>query len=346
MNKSQMVLAAIGGTVVVGALVLGYFIWDASSVKAENASALEDSLAAASGVMKKLPIPPQAKELEVFKAGCKAYDEWRADAEKLAARGDLVFEKVSPAELKTAIVGEARKLADRPGYFQGKLVHADFHFGFKDYITGGALPPDDAAELKRLQREWNDVATVLKTIAECGGADVAIADVKMGKAKAVAVEEEQPQAKKRKARKSSKKAKTPEEDEAAEQGPAVTSFTVDFLCRPSALVKALNAFATGTRFVVIDNCSFSRERDEIAEKLGGDAKKSEQAGSSRRRRRGAAQQAEQQEKSEDAKSGVVTDPSVAPLLKVSMAVSVYDFGSLEKEQTDASEDEKKSEEEK
>jgi len=337
MNKSQMILAAIGGTVVLGALVLGYFIWDASSVKAERAETLEDNVSAAGNLMKKLPMKPVKSELSVYEKNGAAYGEWRAEAEKIASRGDLVFEKTTPAVLKTSIVGEARKIADLPGCFNGKFVKPDFHFGFKDYITGGALPPDDAVQLKRLQREWNDVSTVLKTIAECGGADAGVVDVRMGAMKQVKVEgegEDEAKAKKGKAKKQAKKKVKVKgegegggEGEEGAEGPAVTSFTVEFMVRPSGLVKAVNAFATGTRFVVVENCTFAREKDDLAEALGGDAKKTEQSGSSRRRRR---QQAQEEQKQE-AKGGMVTDPATASLLKVSMAVSVYDFGSLEED---------------
>jgi len=348
MNKSQIILSAIGGTVVLGALVLGYLIWDAASAKAEKSESLEDSLNMAAGVMKKLPVKPEKKELAVYKDNCEAYANWREEAEKVAARGDLVFEKTTPAVLKTAIVADARKLADLPGCFDGKLVKQDFHFGFKDYITGGALPPDNEVGLKRLQREWNDVSSVLRTIAECGGASAGIVDVRMGKAQqaAAAAEEEQPSNKKRKAKKSNKaKAKAEPQGEGADEGtgPAVTSFTVDFIVRPAGFVKAVNAFATESRFTVVENCTFVREKDDLAEALGGDAKKAEQQAVSNRRRR---RQQAQEEKKEGGASGMVTDPATASPLKVTMAFSVYDFRSLEQEQAESADKEKQAEDEK
>jgi len=337
MNKSQIILAAIGGTAVVGALALGYFIWDASSAKDARVEALEGGVTSAKNIIKKLPVKPEKASLAVYKDNCKAYDDWRADAEKIAAQGDLVYENTTPAVFKTTIVAEARKIGEMPGCFDGKLVKPDFHFGFKDYITGGALPPGDAASLKRLQREWDDVSSVLRTIAECGGVSAGIEDVKMGKAKVAAVEaEEQPTANKKRKNKKAKKVAAEEEVEAA-QGPAITSFTVEFKTRPSGLVKALNAFATGSRFVVVDSCTFVRERDELAEALGGDAKSAEQtSGRSRRGRK----QKEAAEQKEEVKSGFVTDPAHASPLKVTMAFSVYDFGTLEKAQAEAATEEK------
>jgi len=328
MNKSQIILAAIGGTVVVGALVLGYLIWDAYAVKAERAESLDDCRTAAAGVMRKLPFKAEKAELAVFDDSCRAYGDWCAKAETLASAGDLVFETTTPAVFKTAIVAEAHRIADLPGCFDGKLVRPDFHFGFKDYILGGALPPDNPADLKRLQREWNDVSSVLKTLASCGAPDVGIVDVKMGAAKPAAAAEEEPQPKKKgKARKAKAKAQTDEDAEPG-QGPAVTAFTVEFMARPSALVKAVNAFATGARFVVVEDYSFVRERDALAEALGGDAAKGEQQAAASGRRRRRSQQVE--EKKVEVKSGLVTDPATAPLLKVSMRFSVYDFGSLER----------------
>jgi len=337
MNKSQMILAAIGGVVVVGALALGYLIWDASSAKSESAEALEGSRAAAASVMRKLPLKPEKKELEIYRNSCKDYADWRAKAEGLASAGDLVFEATTPAVFKTTIVAEARKIADLPGCFDGKLVKPDFHFGFKDYIVGGALPPDDPAGLRRLQREWNDVSSVLRTLASCGAPSVGIVDVKMGARKQAKADEDSEEAQPKKKGKKGKKAKARAEDEPVAEGPAVTAFTVEFLARPAALVKAINAFATGPRFVVVEDCTFARERDALAETLGGDAQKSEQQAASSGRRRRRAQQVE--ERKEEVRSGLVTDPAAAPLLKVSMGFSVYDFGSLERAQAEAKSEE-------
>jgi len=338
-------LAAIGGVAVTGALVLGYFIWDASSVKAEKAESLDADVASACSLVKKLSVKPEKAALSAYENNAAAYDGWRTEAEKIASRGDTVFEKTTPAAFKTAIVDEARRFAEKNGCIDGKIVKADFNFGFKDYITGGVLPPDNAAELKRLQREWFDVMTVLKTIASCGGNDVGITEVTMGKAKA-AVEPEEPKKNAKKAKKNAKKAKkVDEQKEGAET--TITSFTVAYQVRPSALVKTINALSTGERFIVVEDCTFVREKDEVAEKLGGDPKKAEataRVGSRRRRLQQQQAAAAQAEKPSAAQAVMVTDPANAPLLNVKMAVSVYDFGTLEKAQAEAAKETKQAEE--
>jgi len=322
MNRTQIILAAIGGTAVVGALVLGYLIWDAAGTRSERAEALDAALSSAKGILKKLPVKAESKELEVYRENAAAYGDWRGEAERLVARGDLVFESTTPAVFKTTIVHEARQLSSMPGCEGGKLVKPDFPFGFRDYTVGGALPPDNPADLKRLQREWNDVSSVIRTLAECGGTRIAIDDVRMGKAKAAEAEEPAPAAKSGKKNRNKAKAKNqakaqPKAKESAKAGeatgPAITAFTVDFRTTPAALAQAINAFATGSRFVVVDSCTFVRERDALAEALGGEGKKGET-----------------RKAQNEVSSPYVTDPATAPLLKVTMAFSVYDFGTLEK----------------
>jgi len=328
MNRTQVILAAIGGVAVVGALVLGYLIWDAASVRSEKTEALDAALSSAKGILKKLPVKAESAALAVYRENAAAYGDWRGEAERLAARGDLVFEATTPAVFKTTIVHEARQLSSLPGCEGGKLVKPDFPFGFRDYTVGGALPPDNPADLKRLQREWNDVSSVIRTLAECGGTRMAIDDVRMGKVKAAEAEEPAPSAKsnKRNRNKAKAKAQAKAQSQAKEaakaesaSGPAITAFAVDFRTTPAALVKALNAFATGPRFIVVDSCTFVRERDALAEALGGDSKRGET-------RKG----------KDEVSSPFVTDPATAPLLKVTMSFSVYDFGTLEKAKEEGS----------
>jgi len=325
MNKSQIILAAIGGVSVVGALALGYFIWDATQAAAESEETLDGGVASASGIVRKLSVRPETKALSVYTDNVEAFDNWRAEAKKLAAGGDLVFEDTTPAVFKTEIVAEARRISALPGCLDGKLVADGFHFGFRNYIVGGELPPGDAKELRRLQREWSDVSGVLKTMAECGV--LAITDVRVGKPKAVAADAEAEAAAQKAKNKKSKKGKAGKATTDSEPGPEITVFSVDFLARPPALVKALNAFATGSRFVVVDDFGFGREQDVINEAFGGETKRAEQTGGSRRRRRAQAQ--EEAEKPAE-KTGIIIDPATETPLKMTMSFSVYDFGTLER----------------
>ncbi len=322
MSKTKIILAAIGGSCALVSLVLCFLIWSAASDRSEKADEIEDSsgmgmMDSARKLMRQ-PIYPGPASVRALESNRTEYASWSASARTLAARGDCAFEATTAPAFKTFLVEEARHLSELPGGVDGKLVKPEFPFGFKDYIIGGKMPEE--ADLPRLQREWNDVSTVISALAVTGV--VEIVDVTM-KAKA---EEPEPQETGRRNR----RRKAPKADEAAaENAPLVTTFTVVFRARPQGLVSAVNAIVASSRFIVIDDMSFVREQDALSEILGGDAKgESAAPRRSSRRRRGAVQD---EESAGEAKGlvpgGLVTDPARAPLLKVSMSFSVYDFRS-------------------
>ena len=327
MNKSKIILASIGGVTLVASLVLAYLIWDALSEKGEKTSDLEGAVSTAERLVR-LPVYPGPEGIKAYKENAETYEAWRESAIKLASAGDMAFEPTTPPAFKAFLVDDARRLSSLPGAVDGRLVKEDFPFGFKDYITGGVLPAQ--ADLARLQREWFDVSTVIEALAKCGVGE--IVDVVM-KAPASVQEEESSSKKGKKGKKQAKAAK----EEKPDDSPAVTCFTVDFRTRPAGLVNAVNEFITSSRFIVVDDFTFVREKDDIADALGGDAKKQQEAQPrGRRGRRG--RQAEEEEAAKpaaEAGQGVVTDPAIASFLRVSMTFSVYDFRSLEGGHSDA-----------
>jgi hypothetical protein len=313
MNKSKTILASVGGVALVASLALAYLIWSAFSDKSEREGDLDGAIATADR-LSRLPVYPGEEGIKAYKENADTYAAWREEAVKTAAAGDMTFEATTPPAFKSFLVDDARRLSALPGAVDGRIVKEEFPFGFKDYITGGVLPVQ--ADLARLQREWHDVSTVVEALAKCGVAEVV--DVALV---APAPVKEEPV---KKGKKHKKQAKS---DEAS--GPAVTKFTVEFRTRPAGLVNAVNEFITSPRFIVVDDFSFVREKDDIAEALSGEGKQQQEAsGRGRRGRRG--RQAEEEPQPEAAKApGVVTDPASASLLKVTMSFSVYDFRSLE-----------------
>ena len=323
MNKSKIVLASVGGVVLVASLALAYMTWSAYSEKAERVEEFDDAVSTA-GRLASLPVYPGPAGVKAYKDNADGYASWREEALKLASAGDRKFEPTSPAAFKTFLVEDARRLSDLPGGVDGKLVKSDFSFGFKDYITGGVLPRQE--DLARLQREWNDVATIVEKLAEAGALEVV--DVAL---KAADAQPAQPQGVVR----GKKSKKGGDEDE----GPAqdVTRFTVSFLARPAAIVAAANAFVGCERFVTVEGFAFERTKDDLVDVIGGDAgkKDDQQASSGRRGRRGrrgrggdeAAQEAAPEAEGGAKKSGLVTDPLKASPFKVTMKFAVYDFRS-------------------
>ena len=332
MNKSKIILASIGGVTLVVSLALAYFIWSAMSEKGERLDELdgaEQSLAS----MMRLPVNPGPEAIKAYKDNAETYINWKDDAKKLVTIGDMIFEPTTPPALKAFMVEDARRLSSLPGGVDGAIVRPDFAFGFKEFVLDGNMPAE--ADVAKIQREWYDMSIVVETLAKSGV--IELTDLTLTSA-APAQAAEQPADGNRRQRKNAKpaaKAKTAEQAE----GPAVTCMRLEFRAMPPALVAVANNLMVSRRFIVVDDLTVSRERDELGEKLGGDPKKAAEAQGGRGGRRGRRGRQEESEESaeSDAQTGVVTDPQTAPALKVSMLVSVYDFRSLEADKTETEE---------
>ena len=335
MNKTKLTLAVSGGVIGLAVLGAAVFAWSAYSAKIaamegdeeEGTDGLETVIAQAQTLSRKL-VYPCAASVKTIESNRTAVAAWQEEAQKLAVRGDRVFEKSTPAAFKTFIVSDAHRLATLPGAVGGALVKPDFAFGpFKDYIAGGKMPAD--AQLAEFQRKWDDVATVVEILATSGIAE--LTDVQFKAA-------EEPKAEPKNARKNKTAARgAKREAQNAKNAPVDHSYVFTFAAKPVAFVKAINALETCERFITVDGFTFTRGKDAIAEALGGDEKKAEAAASTGRRgrrgRRGAAESTPL-EKMEDAaaKNGIVTDPVLDGPLTVVLNVTVRDFGSLEEKE--------------
>lgn len=319
MSKTKMILAALGGTIVLVSLALGVLIWNEASERAEKVEDLDSSISTAEGLMRK-PVYPGPRSVKALESNRVEYASWSAAARELAARGDRAFEKTTAPAFKSFLVEDAHRLADLPGGVDGKLVKPGFAFGFSSYITEDKMPED--AILADLQREWYDISTVVEALAVTGV--VEIAEVSRQEKAAAPAEQDENASRKNRKRRSAE----PSGGSAAET-PSVSTFTVVFRAKPQGLVNAVNAIVSSKRFIVVDAMSFAREQDSLAELLGGETKKegSSARRSGRRRSRVSEGFAETAADKKDGPppNGVVTDPAKAPLLKVSMMFSVYDF---------------------
>lgn len=340
MNKTKMILAGTGGAIGLVVLVLAFLVWQAFSAKTvaiegddeEGTDGLETVEARAQSMSRK-PVYPCAASLSAIAANQKAVDDWCKEGLSLASRGDKVFPKTTPAQFKTDLVADARRLADLPGKAGGKLVKPDFAFGpFKDYIVEGKMPSE--TELGELQRKWDDVATVTELLSTNGIAEL----VDVGFAAAKAVESADAKDKRGKGGKRDKRM-SPQVAPATLVSPVACSYVFSFSAKPAAFIRTLNALESCERFITVDDFSFVRPSDVIAESLGGEEKKaSETQASGRRGRRGrrggdavAAPVAEGGDGTEKAegRNRIVTDPLLDAPMTVTMTVTVHDFRSLE-----------------
>lgn len=330
MNKTKMILAATGGVIGLAVLVMGYFTWDAYSARTaaiegddEEGTDGLDTVVSKAQTLSRKPVYPCAASLTAIESNRAAVAAWYEDANKLASRGDRPIESTTPAAFKTFIVQDAKRLAALPGTVNGALVKPDFAFGpFKDYIAEGKMPSE--AQLVELQREWDDVALLVETLAKCGIAE--LTDVQFKDR----VVKEEPKDKNQKAKQNNRKPAKGKKAEVEVREPKAYTYAITFTAKPAAFVKAVNAFATCERFVTVESFTFNRGRDVIADALGGAEKKAESQSTGRRgRRRGAAVVEEEKKDDTAAKNGIVTDPQLDAPLTVVMTATVYDFRSLE-----------------
>ena len=310
MNKTKITLLSIGGVALVATLALAYLIYGALSEKSENSEEIENLRSDADRLIR-LKIYPGPAAVEATKENRKAYDEWYNLAHGLASAGDRKLEETTPASFKAFINEEAKRMSDLPGSENGRFVKPDFAFGFDEYINKGKLPA--VADLKRLQREWNDISVFLGVLIDAGASSVF--ELQLAKA---AVEEEENVPKRDKRKKKAKK------DESADQ-PDITRFDIAFTAGAEAIVRILNDIAANPRFLVAESMSFGHSPDELAERLGAKTVQQKETGSRRRRRSERAAEQRRTEEDESAPTGVVTDPASAQDFKVRMKIAVYDF---------------------
>lgn len=331
MNKTKMILIGIGGGVGLLVLVAAYFAWSSFS---DRTIATEgdydgevtgfDSVMSEAQQLSRKKIYPCAASLREIESNRTVIVEWTKEATKLATRGDRTFPSTTPAQFKTDMVNEAQRLRALPGRVTGKLTKPDFAFGpFKEYVAGGSMPKD--SELPELQRKWDDVVTVVETIAACGVAE--LTDIQF-KAAEEGKEEIGKRNQKGKAKKSAKGAK---KDAAEANAPKDFSYVISFTSRPAALVKVLNALVVCERFVTVDALTFARPKDAVVSAFGEDEKKQEASGGrrGRRGRRGGAEASAPESDGKDkSKNRIVTDPQLDEPMSVVLTVTVSDFNSL------------------
>ena len=334
MNKSKIVLAAVGGVIGVAVLAAAFLAWQSWSAVSEARDGGDsgeglDSVVAKAASLSRKDVYPCAANVKAIDANRERFEEWRDEAARHAARGDRKFDPTTPAAFKEFLLSEAKRLSALPGSVDGAIVKPDFPFGaFREYILDGKLPPE--AQLPKLQRQWDDVAFFVEELAKAGVGELTA--VECG---AAASEPE----KKPEPRKGQKKPKRKDAKSGGDEGPKelVEKYTLQFTASPAAFARAVNALGVCDRFVTVDDFSFVRAKDDVKEAFDAQEKKDAPAAQpssrrSRRSRRGESE-ATEEKKAESPREaairqGVVTDPVLATPLSVTLKLTVRDFGTL------------------
>ena len=332
MNKNRMILAASGGVIGLAVLAMAYFTWSAYSAKIaalegddEGTDGLEAVQSKAQTLSRK-SIYPCAASVKAIEANTEHLATWQKEAVRLASRGDRPIRKMTPPQFKADLATDAKRLAALPGGVNGLLMKPDFAFGpFRSYIAEGKMPTE--AEMPELQRRWDDVVLIVETLGASGVSELVNVDFK-----ALATDDEKEKKEAKKTKKPPVKRRAGTADKPTVAQPSAFAYAFTFATRAPAFVKAVNALATNDRFIVIDDLSITRTGDPIGEALGAEKREASRSAGrgGRRGRRGAAVE-EKQEDEAESKNGIVTDPVLDAPFTVTLAVTVYDFKTMEEE---------------
>ena len=318
MNRNQIIMCVAGaasGAVVLAAGWMSFSIWSEDDTLAMDVSSAKETARS----LNSSPIAPTREACAAIDANTAAVEEWTADASALVARGDMAVDGgVSPERFKQAMLKEARAMSDLPGSADGKLVKADFGFGYPDFITGGAMP--ERAGLVEMQRRWEDVKFLVRAMSEAGVSELLEIDV------VVPAKTPEPAAARGNGRQRPRPARKPAAEK--EKGPASHRYNVKFSARPAALVKVFNTLASSDRFASVDSFSFAKETDTLMEKLEGGERKGRDGMKNRARPLHGGDKAAKS--AGEVKRGLVTDPSLDIPFTASMSVTVFDFGTAGK----------------
>ena len=287
MNKNQMTMAVIGGVALLGALVLGYLIYDEGDAQDKAQRDLNNHTSRYNQNKN-----ATVEQREAYEANEAAAVAWATNAYGVVAAQDarLYGESITAESLLQKMQAAREAYLQQP---EGegvtvKFIGKDFWFGkyFQPYVEkGNPIAKDKQAEI---QRRWGDV---------CQLADILLKSGVRSLEDVVVVEPEETPAPEPQYGASSDEPK-------AETYPVQTeTYKLTFKASPVALATALNAFSAEKRFISVDAMSFSQDGDPLIAKFGG-AQKSEKQG--RRRRRGADQQ--EDEDGEKKQVGLITDP--------------------------------------
>ena len=172
MNKSKIVLAAVGGVIGVAVLAAAFLAWQSWSAVSEARDGGDsgeglDSVVAKAASLSRKDVYPCAANVKAIDANRERFEEWRDEAARHAARGDRKFDPTTPAAFKEQLLFDAKRISALPGSVDGAIVKPDFPFGaFREYILDGKLPPE--AQLPKLQRQWDDVTFFVEELSKAG----------------------------------------------------------------------------------------------------------------------------------------------------------------------------------
>ncbi len=262
---------------------------------------------------------PSRENIERIQEDQKELEQWLEATAELLHRGDVPESSLTPATFKQKLQDSVRVLSRQPGMRRGRVVAADFYFGFAQYLGESAALPE-MEHVSRLDRQLSMIELISRELYEAN--ILALDSVGREVFDTVSTVAEEPESARRPPRRRGQPG-----DAAAPQAARKSSsaqldipdgmvskerFTFEFTATPEAYVSALNRLAAMDLFVVVAESSFQKTGDQL--KATEEKPKSPADGS---------QQKEHAQKSYAERT--VTNPKLDPPVSVKLVVDVYTF---------------------
>jgi len=337
LSKNQMIAAVSAGVFVLAAGALGWFLYDAITVRGEQEDELERQLSSFRRY-NDAAVFPSHKTISQVNTNKEELVAWREAAHAYAARGDRSLAAETPPIFKQRLAATVRKMGALRGAASGHLAVQNFMFGFEAYLgDGGALP--DVKDVPRLAAQLDTIKHVVVTLAKAGALEIKEVtriepkedkDDEKGRGGRASARANGKAGRSRQSAKDGAKPATPD--------PTCLEYKFSFTVRPDAFVKVLNALSSGERFLIVKDFAFRDVADDISVQMAAaDAAKAAAAqaaagtgrrgGSRRRAALLAAAAAENNAEEPETKSGgVVCDPESGSPIQVDMTIAAWDFG--------------------
>ncbi len=315
MKQQSIILIAVAAVAGVVCLGAGWLLYSEASKCREVAEERNQDYNQLLSVYKSKPYPCN-ENIEQVKADEEAVVEWLAGATNQLQKGAVRVEPQTPAVFKQNLQAKVRDLSSRSGSVKGRMVAADFKFGFDKYLSEDRLPKSDHVE--RLSGQLAIIDTICNTLCEAGilsldKVERELFDVDEDAAGGGQDGAAAPRRRRTAARQPTAQVVT--EPERSESIYPRQNFKFEFKAEPAAFVEVLNRLAAAELFVVVNSVEFNKVDDLLAKREAIRKSKKEDRGTG--------------EGGALAKGGmsdrIVTDPIIEPPIKVKLDLDVYSF---------------------
>ena len=318
MKRHQIILIVCGVLLAAVCVVAGWFL---VSALADKSAAAEERNQAYDELQKiyRAKVFPNAENIDRLAKDQEALETWLATASNLVHKGDLQIEKKTPPSFKQTLTATVRKLSAHPGAVQGKIVAANFNFGFDQYLgTSDSLP--DPANVDRLAAQLVIIEKICEELYASNILELkSVSREVFDSASADSSEQRSDSSGGRRRNRDRDRADDAQQAKtvaAQSENIAKQRFSFEFQARPAAFIEVLNRLAKTDLFVVVAEVSVSKTADSLA------AYNAKKSGSSSKE---SAKAAEVDLTKAPHAERIVTDPGREPPVNVKLDIDVYSF---------------------